>query len=536
MGELPFRVNDLSAVDDLVVSDQLDVGGNLLVSVGALHIGGLAVTASAADLNGSTTALQTVATDGITITGDGTVGNPLVASGGGATIGNPVGGAVVPNTILYSDGGGLLNNTPNLTWNSGNSRLGVGTTNPDSAIHIVDNTLNAILTVESTDATAGYNTAPDIDFKSAKSVSNDYLGSLRFYGRNSAGSVQQYGNLTARIDDPNSANPAGSMFFSIYHQGSARTFMFMEGHGTGDGSISFNYNAKDLNTQILNQSTGDGGPGGYGFYHKASTGFIGMGTNNPSSMLHLVGADDNIPEVRIQRYNTPEQYLFMQNEDANGAYLGSMSREGNKKYLRVQSLHDESGSPSGSNGIRWETGPSSAPVLKMELVHDSDKLRIYTGETQIDGVTTIGPNGSPAITIDSGASSVYTDIGKSISFVSYGPFYTASDERHIGSTSILIPGNFMGTQAPTDAYLIKCVNDPGQPGSMDLDMNSLFAGQRVVVFNDDPVQTLTLSATYYGGNGGIQAPLVMQPKQVADIYIDPSSSVGQNLMLVMSLS
>jgi hypothetical protein len=529
MPEAPFRTLNSTVSSDVIAN-------SVSIPVGGLTIGGVVVNATAGDLNGSSTALQTVATDGITITGDGTVGNPLVAAGGGgATIGNPVTGAT-PNTILYSDSGGLLSNTSNLTWDSGNSRLGVGTTNPNSAIHIVENTLNAILTVESTDATAGYNTAPDIDFKSAKSVSNDYLGSLRFWGRNSAGSVQQYGNLTARIDDPNSANVAGSMFFSIYHQGSPRTFIFMEGHGTGDGALSFNYNAKNLNTQILNQATGDGGPGGYGFYHKASTGFIGMGTNNPQSMLHLVGADDNIPEVRVQRSGDSGQYLFIQNEDANGAYLGSMSREANKKYLKVQSLHDESGSPAGSNGIRWETGPASSPVLKMELIHDSDSLRIRTGETQIDGVTTIGPNGSPALTIDSGASSVYTDIGKSISLASYGPFFTAAEERHIGSTTVLIPGNFMGTQAPTNAYLIKCVNDPSQPGSMDLDMNSLNSGQRVVVFNDDPVQTLTLSASFYGGNGGIQGPVTMQPKQVADIYIDPSSSVGNNLMLVMSLS
>jgi len=104
MGELPFRVNDLSAVDDLSISDELSVGGNVLIAVGALHLGGVAVTATAADLN---TSLQTVAVDGITITGDGTVGNPLVAvgGGGGGSIGDPVTGGL-SGSVLFVDASG----------------------------------------------------------------------------------------------------------------------------------------------------------------------------------------------------------------------------------------------------------------------------------------------------------------------------------------------------------------------------------------------------------------------------------------------
>ena len=100
MAEVPFRFKDATA------SDKMKVSSN------KLFINNVAVTSSAADLNqlngitlgtaaqantgdfataaqGATadTALQTATVDGTTITGDGTVGNPLVANiGGGNTL------------------------------------------------------------------------------------------------------------------------------------------------------------------------------------------------------------------------------------------------------------------------------------------------------------------------------------------------------------------------------------------------------------------------------------------------------------------
>ena len=100
MAEVPFRVKDVTASDEVKVSSN------------KLFINNVAVTSSAADLNqlngitlgtaaqantgdfataaqGATadTALQTATVDGTTITGDGTVGNPLVANiGGGNTL------------------------------------------------------------------------------------------------------------------------------------------------------------------------------------------------------------------------------------------------------------------------------------------------------------------------------------------------------------------------------------------------------------------------------------------------------------------
>ena len=83
--------------------------------------------------------LTVVATDGVTITGDGTLGNPLVASGGGGggiSIGDAVGSGT-PGSILFVDGStNLAQNNGELYWDNANNRLGIGTTSPSAAIEV----------------------------------------------------------------------------------------------------------------------------------------------------------------------------------------------------------------------------------------------------------------------------------------------------------------------------------------------------------------------------------------------------------------
>ena len=179
-------------------------------------------------------------------------------------------------------------------------------------VTITVNNLDDALTVESTDSTTGTNSSPDIFVKSAKSADGDYLGAIVFQGKNSVAATTSYAKILSRIDTATDGDEAGVLFTSIPHQGTDRTFSYFEGgDGTSNGRVSFNYNAKDIDFGVLNQGTGDGGPGGFALFAQAETGEVGINTSSPSATLHI-----KIPTVAS---NT--QGLMIESED-DGSSVG----------------------------------------------------------------------------------------------------------------------------------------------------------------------------------------------------------------------
>ena len=67
---------------------------------------------------------------------------------------------------------------------------------------------------------------------------------------------------------------------------------------------------------------------------------LGIGTTAPSSSLHIVGVDDDNPELIIQRSGVTTQYLSLMNEDASGGIIAMHSGESNKKTLAIESVHN----------------------------------------------------------------------------------------------------------------------------------------------------------------------------------------------------
>lgn len=436
-------------------SDTITVQNDLRIGTSALYINGTQVTTTATELNqlsGITlgtaasadigdfataaqgaladTALQIVTVDGITITGDGTGANPLVAvgGGGGVSIGDTITGATQGSVFLAGASGVLAQDNANLFFDDSNNRLGVGTNNPSVALHIQENSLDEILRIESTDATAGSNSAPDIVIKSAKQTTNDYLGSLWWYGNDDGANTEAYGRIGMILDDPTDGAESGAMFIQSDVEGTLRTMMYLEGYTTGGtGQVVTNYNAKNINFRTLNLGTGDGGPGGYGLAHNASNGRIGIGTSSPDSLLHLVGVDDDNPELRIERSGVSTQYLSMQNEDASGAFVTSHSAESNKKVLALLSVHNSGGSAAGDNLILFQTGAESSPTERMR-VSDVDALVTVQSGTDllVDDSLRVG---SSSLTISDYSISAQ----KSASTVSGGLFSSSVGETAISN-------------------------------------------------------------------------------------------------------
>jgi hypothetical protein len=326
------------------------------------------------------------------------------------------------NTTLI---GNMLVGTK-LFWDNSTDRLGVGTDNPSVLLHLQENSLDEILRIESTDATAGSNSAPDIVIKSAKQTADDYLGSLWWYGNDNGGNAEAYARIGVILDDPTDGVESGAMFIQSDIEGTLRTMLYIEGHTTGGtGQVVTNYNAKNVNFRTLNLAS-PAGPGGYGIAHDASTGRIGIGTSAPSSLLHLVGVDDDNPELRISRSGVTSQYLSMQNEDASGGFVSSQSSESNKKPLYLESLHNSGGSAAGDNSILIRTGAASSPTTRVTLSDTANKFIIESGTVfSVDDNIRVGNTSGPTETDYSISAS------KSASTVSGGLFSSSTGETAI---------------------------------------------------------------------------------------------------------
>jgi len=285
---------------------------------------------------------------------------------------------VAGNTTLVGD---VLTGTA-MKWVNSTNRLGIGTTSPDAPLHVKITDNNEALRLETTSASSDTNSAPDLAFVSAKKATGNYLGGIQFKGLNDADAVQTYSSIVTRIDNPTDGAEAGSLFLTNMHQGSNRTFLWMEGSSSGVGFITTNYNGQDINFGLQNLSVANGGPGGYGLYHDASTGRIGLNDSSPASTLEITSIDDGNPEMRITRSGATTQYLGFTNEDAAGGLISMHSGESNKKGLYIQAVHNSGGSAAGGNFVSFRTGPASSPVERMQIT-DNTSASASTTDPQV---------------------------------------------------------------------------------------------------------------------------------------------------------
>jgi len=335
-------------------------------------------------------------------------------------VGDTLSGATQGSLLFAGASGVLAQDNANLFWDDSNDRLGIGTSSPASPLHVVIDDLNEALRLETTDASTGSDSAPDIAIVSAKGAANDYLGGIYYKGQNSASAQKTYSTVYSRIDNATAGAEAGSYFIANLHQGSNRTFMFMEGDSTGTGRTTFNYNGQDIDFAVLN----DGGVGGYGLFHDASSGRIGIGTSSPDSLLHLIGVDDDNPELRIERENSPNQYLSLMSEDADGAFVSSNSAGSNRKYLKLESIHNGVGS-AGDAAIAFYTGQAGSQTLRGLISDNNDLFSIESGtDFLVDDSLRVGSSSLPI-------SDYSISAQKSASTVSGGLFSSSVGETAI---------------------------------------------------------------------------------------------------------
>ena len=254
-------------------------------------------------LNNDAAYLQTVAVDGVTITGDGTVGNPLVAAGGGGggvSIGDTITGATQGSVLFTGASSALAQDNSNLFFDDSNNRLGIGTNSPSHTLHVRNQTVAA--------------SAPLARFESDE-------GNVL---------INRYGGIMLQNNEPSGAEPIEANRFQIQQRDGDNT-------DPPDGPLDFSY-----------------GDGSAGFVSAANTIMritsggnvgIGLGSTDPSTKLHVSGT--------IRQTNSTNAVLV---SDANGD-IGSASNLQDVAYLQTVATDgttitgDGAGTPLSTTGL-----------------------------------------------------------------------------------------------------------------------------------------------------------------------------------------
>ena len=216
------------------------------------------------------------------------------------------------NTISSTDTNGDITIDPDGT---GAVAITGGFTATDGCtITTADNT--AQLTLKSTDADASAGPVLMLNRDSGSPADGDVIGTLRFNADDDAGNSTLFATIIGKVEDASNGSEDGELRIEMIKAGADVGRLNMTGAET-----VFNEDSKDIDFRVESDAKTaalfvKGGSG--------TDGFLGLNTDNPQKMLHLVKNDsDGIMIFDADGSTTDHQICFSKDYGTGGATGGN---------------------------------------------------------------------------------------------------------------------------------------------------------------------------------------------------------------------
>ena len=149
------------------------------------------------------------------------------------------------STIFNSDGKDIdfriegTNKTYAFMVNAGNDRVGLGTGSPSAPLHIVDDTLGAILMLEVTDG-ANNDVGPELTLyrNYTTPADGDVGGAIEFNLNDSNGGNTTFARIYGAANDVTNTTEDGAMYFHVRNGGALEEKMRIDQGGVGIGGVT----------------------------------------------------------------------------------------------------------------------------------------------------------------------------------------------------------------------------------------------------------------------------------------------------------
>ena len=278
------------------------------------------------------------------------------------------------------------------------------------------------LYIENTNSDAGAEPTIRLFRNSGSPAADDYLGAILFTGEDDGGGSSSYANIGARIDNPAAGAEAGVLFLQATHQGTIRTFAYCEGHTTGAGALTMNYNSQDINFRVYGSSDTEL------LVTDASENKVGISTNSPKNILQVntTGADgfDGIQIVREDSSTSSGDILGGIGFDSTDGNVPSSITEASA-FIAAYATEDHTTTDKGGElkmGLSFinDDDDTTSVVLSRIGYPTSTNATVYAGAFSRAAVATVAAaTYSPAIA-DSGTVIIMTNASSIVTLPDVG--------------------------------------------------------------------------------------------------------------------
>ena len=277
------------------------------------------------------------------------------------------------NQIFYASGSEKMRIT--------STGLGIGTSSPQSLLHVVGSSTSSQIIIENTDA--GSAAAPDLFLyrNSSSPADSDSLGNIEFRGKNSAGAETRYVINNAKIIDASDGTEDGQIEWQLLNAGSFQKILTMN-----PTEVVINEDSADTNFRVESDSDANA------LFVDGGQNRIGVGTGNPQNKIDITATtwDDGLLIKNAGNFNTG----IIADANRSGAGGGILNLASKWNGTEVAGILFQAGSDTTNKDdgeILFRTASAGTPTERMRITPAG---RVGIGESSPDNALHVNSTSS----------------------------------------------------------------------------------------------------------------------------------------------